>query len=81
MQGEDGNTMRTIASENKGRETYSQNNCLKAYRAASERKDCEWMALSIIQLKVLCSSDASKEKLQSIFTNKFTLLNLFLPYY
>lgn len=68
--------MRAAASENKGKETYSQNSYLEGYRAASERQDCEWMALSIIQLKVVCNSDASKEKLQSVFTNRFTSLSL-----
>lgn len=53
--GEDGNIIRT-ASESKAKETYGQNNCLKGYRAASEKRDCEWMALSIIHLKVLCNN-------------------------
>lgn len=34
------------------------------------------MALGIIQPKVLWNSDASKEKLQSAFTNRFTCLSL-----
>lgn len=75
MKGGDGNTMKTTASESKRKDTYSQNNCLKGYRAASERQDCEWMAVSIIHQKVLCNCDASKEKLQSVFTNKFTCLS------